>query len=274
MKHEAKLAVHSDAAPQDAVKQRLDAIESGYNVKIVFACESGSRAWGFPSRNSDYDVRFIYVRPIDWYLTIDLETRRDVIETPIDGLWDVNGWDLRKALRLLRKSNPPLLEWLQSPIVYKEESRTATRLRELLPKFYNPKAACYHYVHMAQANNRGVLRGEQVKQKKYFYVLRPVLACRWIERELGVVPTEFEQLLSATVEDPVVLGAIRELLERKREGEELGYGPRVPAISNFLESELDRLTASGIRRHRAETEVEELSRVFRESLFEVWGADS
>jgi len=103
---------------RDRIVARLREIESAESVRILYACESGSRAWGFASTDSDYDVRFIYLRPVDWYLSIDLERRRDVIEYPIQDLLDINGWDLRKALRLLRRGNPPLVEWLGSPIVY------------------------------------------------------------------------------------------------------------------------------------------------------------
>src|SRR5688572_25164319 len=91
------------------VNCRLDEIEQEHRVQVIFCCESGSRAWGFASTDSDYDVRFIYLQHLDWYMSIDLEERRDIIETPIEDVWDINGWDLRKALRLLRKSNPPLL---------------------------------------------------------------------------------------------------------------------------------------------------------------------
>lgn len=95
------------SAATEVILDRLAAIERAEGVRILYACESGSRAWGFPSRDADYDVRFIYLRPCDWYLSIDVETKRDVIELPIDDLYDINGWDLRKALKLLRKLNPP-----------------------------------------------------------------------------------------------------------------------------------------------------------------------
>ena len=104
---------------EQLIHSRLIEIEAKNAIKIVYACESGSRAWGFPSANSDYDVRFIYIRPVDWYLSI--YEKRDVIEYPIDEQLDISGWDLKKALQLLRKTNPPLLEWLGSPIVYLEE---------------------------------------------------------------------------------------------------------------------------------------------------------
>lgn len=115
----------------DAVLQQLHEIEVKHGVRVLYACESGSRAWGFASADSDYDVRFIYVHPQEWYLSIDLEDKRDVIEAPIDGKLDISGWDLRESLKLYRKSNPVLLEWLGSPIVYKEHGSLAARLREL-----------------------------------------------------------------------------------------------------------------------------------------------
>jgi predicted nucleotidyltransferase len=114
----------------------LDNIQVEHDVRVIYACESGSRAWGFPSRDSDYDVRFIYLRPRDWYLSIDLEHRRDVIELSIDSQLDVDGWDLHKALRLLHKGNPPLIEWLGSPIVYLERFTVAAKMRELMEKYH------------------------------------------------------------------------------------------------------------------------------------------
>lgn len=253
------------------VKARLDAIEQEHDVCVVYCCESGSRAWGFASTDSDYDVRFIYVRRRDWYLSVDLEERRDVIETPIDGPWDVNGWDLRKALRLLRKSNPPLFEWLRSPIVYRERTSTAEMIRGTLPEYFSPPACMYHYLHMAQGNFREHLRGDVVWVKKYFYVLRPLLACRWIERGLGVVPVEFQALVDKTVEAPDVSDAIAALLERKRAGEELDRGPRVPALSSFIEGEIARHERDGVHRRRPEVRTEPLSDLFRRALTEVWG---
>jgi hypothetical protein len=175
---------------------RLSHLEQEEGVRILYACESGSRAWGFPSTDSDYDVRFIYLQPQDWYLSIDLEKKRDVIERPINDQIDLNGWDLRKALWLYRKSNPPLLEWLGSPIIYLEKYSTASQLRTLAPEYYSPKACMYHYLHMARGNYREYLKGERVWIKKYFYILRPLLAINWLEKEMGIVPTEFRKLVN------------------------------------------------------------------------------
>src|ERR1041385_3130769 len=117
------------------IKQRLSSIELNSNVQVLFAAESGSRAWGFPSPDSDYDARFIYVHPKDYYLSID--DQRDVLEMPVDGVLDINGWDIRKALKLFAKSNAPLFEWLQSPIVYKSDDGFHKALVELMPLYFN-----------------------------------------------------------------------------------------------------------------------------------------
>jgi len=152
-------------------------------------------------------------------LSIDLEQKRDVIECPIDSQLDINGWDLRKALQLLRKFNPPLMEWLGSPIVYWEEFTTAAQMRELMSKYYSPVACLYHYLHMAQGNYREYLKGPTVWIKKYFYVLRPILAINWIERDLGVVPTEFQVLVEEVVDAPELKEEIGKLIEAKRRSE-------------------------------------------------------
>ena len=102
-----------------SIIESIQSIEKDEHVVAFYVCESGSRAWGFPSSDSDYDVRFLYMHPVDWYLSI--EPKRDVIEKPIDNQLDINGWVLKKALSLFRKSNPPLLEWLGSPIIYQEK---------------------------------------------------------------------------------------------------------------------------------------------------------
>lgn len=255
----------------EQIRAALSQLEVVEGVRIVFACESGSRAWGFPSADSDFDVRFIYVRPVEWYLSI--RERRDVIERPLtDGL-DINGWDLRKALQLLRKSNPPLLEWLGSPIVYLERFSVAAQMRKLAADCYSPIACGYHYLQMARGNFREFLQGERVWTKKYFYVLRPVLAVMWIEQGRGVVPTEFETLARTLVDDSQLRVAIERLLEAKRAGLELARGPRIPAISDFIEDQLARreyLQLSPGEFQPAPTALDEL---FRAALMEVWQAE-
>jgi predicted nucleotidyltransferase len=220
----------------------LGKLEVERQVRVLYACESGSRAWGFASRDSDYDVRFIYVQRRDWYLSV--EDRRDVIEQPIADDLDVSGWELRKALRLLRKSNPPLLEWLKSPVVYRHDPAFVTEFGALAAHFYSPRRCFAHYLHMAFNNWRDYLRGRgKVSLKKYLYVFRPLLACRWIERQLGPVPMRFPQLVEGVLEEAEVRSALDELVARKQSGNELAVAPPVEVLSRFIEAELSRVEA-------------------------------
>ena len=248
----------------------LNKIENEQNVKILYACESGSRAWGFPSANSDYDVRFIYVHPSNWYLAVNLEEKRDVIELPIHDDLDVSGWDLRKALQLFRKSNPPLLEWLGSPIVYWEKYSTAQKMRDLAPIAYSPISCMYHYFSMAKGNYRDYLKGEMVKTKKYFYVLRPLLGVKWLEQDMGVVPTEFQKLIEGTLPDGDLKDEIYGLIEKKKSGDELAEGPAIPVISEFIQAEVERLEAAEFEKRVQKAPVDRLNHLFRETLKEVW----
>ncbi len=219
----------------------LAAIESEHGVRILYACESGSRAWGFASADSDYDVRFLYVHPLDGYVSVD--TPREVIERPITDDLDINGWELRKALRLMRKSNPVLLEWLHAPITYRCDDGFLSDMRDLARTYYRPAACFHHYLHMAQGNRRDYLRGPIVWLKKYLYVLRPLLACRWIEMGRGIPPVAFDHLVEATVDEAPLQHAIAELLAAKRGGDELARGPAIPVIDAFIDREFQRLEA-------------------------------
>lgn len=234
----ALLSAHPvDDAIRARVLQALDQIEAEHDVKVLFACESGSRGWGFASPDSDYDVRFVYVNRLPWYLTV--EPQRDVIELPISDELDVSGWDLRKALQLLRKSNPTLLEWLDSPVVYREDAQQAARMRTLAPEFFSPLRGRYHYLAMAKKNFRGYLQGESVRLKKYLYVLRPLLAMRWIDGGKGMPPMRFSDLAAGVLQDHALIDEINRLLAIKMSAGEAEFSPRWPAIHAFIEAELE-----------------------------------
>lgn len=220
------------------VLQELVDIEAQHDVKVLFACESGSRGWGFASPDSDYDVRFIYVHRQPWYLAV--EAGRDVIELPISDELDVSGWELRKALRLLRRANPVLLEWLDSPVVYRQDAEAAGRLRQLAPDYFSELRGRYHYLAMARKNFRGYLKGDSVRLKKYLYVLRPLLAVRWIDDGRGRPPMRFAELVAGTVTDAGLLAEINQLLAIKMQAGEAEYSPRWPRIHAFIERELGR----------------------------------
>lgn len=254
------------------ILDRLHRAEAQHDVKVLLAVESGSRAWGFASPNSDYDARFIYVNRRDWYLSVSLEEQRDVIEYPIVDEIDINGWDLRKALRLFWKSNPAFVEWIQSPIVYAESGGFAQAVRALLPEVYSCERGIHHYRSMAKTNYRGYLKADRVPLKKYFYVLRPLLAVRWLERYGTAAPIEFHKLLTLVADQPALIVAINALLERKRQAPEMGLSPQIPEIHAFIERELERLEAMKPVRQERQDVVPGLSHLFRTTLDEAWKA--
>lgn len=218
----------------------LSRIERDHAVKVLFACESGSRGWGFASPDSDYDVRFIYVHQPDWYLTVF--PGRDVIELPVNEVYDVSGWELRKALGLLRNGNATLVEWLSSPVIYRADQTFLAAVRAAAQQVDRPERAFHHYLHMAQKNYREYLRGDVVRLKKYLYVLRPLFACLWIEQQRGPVPMRFQDLVDALASDTELKAAIAELLAIKRRAPESEHGLAMPVINHFLDTHLTRLS--------------------------------
>jgi len=251
------------------IMRRMRAAEAEHGVRILLAVESGSRAWGFPSPNSDFDARFIYAHPKDWYLSVGLEEQRDVIEYPIVDDIDLNGWDVRKALRLFWKSNPAFVEWIQSPIIYIEDGAFAEGVRQLLPNVYSCENGVYHYRSMAQTNYRGYLQADRVPLKKYFYVLRPLLSVRWLERYGTAAPIEFHTLLHLLADEPALVADIETLLARKRQAPELGQDRPVPSINAFIERELHRLKGVVPPVHQRGDVLAQLNDVFHSVLREV-----
>lgn len=221
----------------EEIKKELVRLEAEHEIKILLAVESGSRAWGFASPDSDWDIRYIYIHRLEWYLKID--DLKDSREEMLPNDLDFSGWELKKALRLFRKSNPPMLEWLRSPIVYAEQFSTAQNLREMSEEFFNPKSCMYHYLSMAKNNFREFLQKDLVKSKKYFYVLRPVLACDWIKEKNSFPPMEFQDLADSQIKDEKVKFEIAELLKRKMAGEELKEEPKIEILNEFLESKIE-----------------------------------
>jgi predicted nucleotidyltransferase len=228
-----------DPAVRCDIEARLTTIEAEHNVRVLYACESGSRGWGFASPDSDYDVRFIYVHPLPWYLRVS--PQRDVIEVPISGDLDINGWELRKALGLLKKGNATLIEWLDSPVVYRADPDFLNAMRDAARQTHQAERTFHHYVHMARRNYREYLLGETVRLKKYLYVLRPLLATLWIEQGRGVAPMQFQDLVDAIVTAPDLLAAIDQLLAIKRAAGEGEHGSPFPIINAFIDAELSRL---------------------------------
>ena len=223
---------------EKVIAEKLTEIEKAENVKIIHCIESGSRAWGFASPDSDYDVRFIYVRPAEYYLRLDKTT--DVIEWQLDDVLDVNGWDIKKALILLHKSNPTLFEWNGSPIVYRTTEQWK-RVSDIINSFFIKKSGVCHYLSTAKSNYREYLKGEQVRLKKYFYVLRPILACKWIIKEQTPPPMLFSELAERYLDNDIK-SEVNKLLEIKTQTPEITMGKRIDALNSYLDRNIEGLT--------------------------------
>ncbi|WMJ74060.1 nucleotidyltransferase domain-containing protein [Cytophagaceae bacterium ABcell3] len=251
---------------ESTIVQRLQEIETQYEVKVLLAVESGSRAWGFPSPDSDYDVRFIYVHRPEWYLTI--QDKKDTIELPEKELLDFSGWDIRKALKLLKKSNPPLLEWLNSPVVYTEIPEIVQGLRELAKACFSPVAVMHHYLSMA-VKYKGLVdkAGGQVKIKNYFYALRTAFACKWMLDKHTMPPVDFTEML-VLADDQLKAEIIRliALKAGKNESEVVARNPKLDALLNSLIREAEANAAS---MKSSKVDVESFDMFFRYVL-EVW----
>ena len=245
------------------VSKKLNNIETEHNVMVIYACESGSRAWGFPSQDSDYDVRFIYVHPRDWYVSIT--EKRDVIEVHVEQELDINGWDLRKSLRLLRKSNSPLLEWLSSPIVYRCVDSAMIPFIELSRRAFLPGSAFHHYLSMARSSIEKFQNEEEAKIKSYLYALRTILCCKWIIKRLEQPPMLIQDLLSEFIPEGEFRQFIDQLILKKREGSEEAMIKRSDLFEGYLDAQVGELR-NQIAKNTGEPPLEAFDYVFREIL--------
>ncbi len=243
------------------IRDELDRLEHERRARVLLAIESGSRAWGFESPDSDFDVRFVYARDLSHYLRLD--EARDVIEWWLDDVLDISGWDLSKALRLMRGSNPSLFEWLGSPIVYAEDPVFAA-VRDVAPRCFCPVSGIHHYLSMARSSRAALMVAEGVSLKKYLYTTRALLAARWIARELTPTPMMMSDLIETVLEEPM-RGLLAELLAEKSEAGEHTSRPRIPRLDGWF----DATTAELETRVKAlipspKVSWEELNAIFRE----------
>lgn len=245
------------------IQDKLCEIEKKEQVRILHAVESGSRAWGFASPDSDYDVRFVYVRRSDDYLR--LNPSKDVIEWQLDEVLDINGWDLKKALIQFHRGNATLFEWSNSPIIYRT-TEAWNHIYEQAKAYFSIKSAIYHYYGTANSTCQQYLQSDEIKYKKYFYALRPLLACRYVEEYQCPPPVLFDELMKIPLDDGVRT-EIEYLLEKKKQTEEQDLNPRIPRIDQFISSELERQKrlADQMKDDRTE-DWEPLDRIFKEAL--------
>jgi uncharacterized protein len=253
-----------DEAVREHILARLRTAEAEEGVRILYAAESGSRAWGFASPASDYDVRFVYVRPLAWYLR--LTEGRDVIERPLDDrLVDFVGWDARKALQLLLKSNPALYEWLSSPLVYIDDDAFRPAATSLFERHARAKTLAYHYASVVSGHwSRNIAGREAVRLKRYFYVIRPLLALQWVIAHGTPPPMSLAGLLAGSTVPGEVRRAIEHLVELKRATPELGDGPRINLLDQWIEAQMVLLDPA---RHQLMEHDQKATKTDADSLF-------
>ncbi|MEM7392877.1 MAG: nucleotidyltransferase domain-containing protein [Verrucomicrobiota bacterium] len=246
------------------ISAELDRVRDENGVRILLACESGSRGWGFASTDSDFDVRFIYAHPSSFYLSIN--EHKDTMDFPLEDELDLNGWDLKKALKLLAKSNTTVFEWLQSPIIYRQDGNFTNALMKLGAEQFSPKGGMAHYLGLTKASlARQKEQGDEQKLKTWFYILRSLFAAKWIDIHRSVPPMQFEPLQSV-VDESGVLDRIAELLEMKIVGTEHSTTPPQPILSDYVEAEVGTLTQSLNRTPSSQTTTDKLDEFFRSWL--------
>ncbi len=221
---------------RNEILDKLSEIEEKENVRIIYAVESGSRAWGVESPDSDYDVRFIYIRNKEDYLK--LQEMRDVIEWQLDNVLDINGWDLKKTLIQFHKGNATLFEWANSPIVYKKSDEWQV-VYEGAKKYFSKKIALYHYYGTANNTFKQYLQDDVVRYKKYIYALRPLLACKYIEDNHSIPPVRFDELLMQKLPEDLS-DEIDKMLDIKSRSDEKDLNPQLPVIKSYIENEINR----------------------------------
>lgn len=220
------------------INNLLSRIESTRGVRIVYAVESGSRAWGFASPDSDYDIRFIFIRDPHSYISV--HEGLESIDLPLEGELDAGGWDIRKAARLLGKSNGALVEWLHSPILYRNHDGFRERWQMMAGEVFSPRASSDHYRGLAKQMVLGKLNAETVRAKDYLYALRAVLAAKWISETHSIPPVPFTELFDTA--PPTVQVLIPKLLEHKARTAEGERMERLPDLDDFLDEFLKSVT--------------------------------
>lgn len=231
---------------RDSVQQideMLQRIGQEHQVQILLAVESGSRAWGFESPDSDYDCRFIFIRGIEQYLS--LSPPRDVIEIPIDPIFDINGWDLGKALKLMLKGNAVVVEWLQSPISYCGSEDFKIELLAFATKFASRELVARHYLHLGLRQRRMYFGdGRFITLKKLFYALRPATVLRWLRHHPHerVPPMHFPTLMEGSEPPNAIYDLVSSLIERKAQRRELGTELIPHDIGRYVDAEFEMAT--------------------------------
>lgn len=249
----------------EKISQYLTEIEKNKDVEILLACETGSRAWGFPSPDSDFDIRIIYKHKKDWYLT--LNEQKDSIDLMFENNEiDITGWDLRKSLKLLQKSNAPLLERIQSPIIYKKDGEFLEEIKIVAQNQYSRIATMHHYLSMAKKFIVELKENEDYKLKKFFYTLRSATACKWILEKDEMPPIEFMKKVNNLDIDSALIERINELIVLKATKSESYYHKGESELLKFIETCINEADENRLKLSSSKGKIEELNNFFIKTL--------
>jgi len=250
---------------EEKIKKYLSELERVNGIEILLACETGSRAWGFPSPDSDFDVRVIYKHNKDWYLSLTEE--KDTIEYFLENNEiDISAWDLRKSLRLLWKSNPPLLERIQSPIIYKVDKGFLTGINTVAEKTYSRIATIHHYLSMAKKAFDEVAKTEEYKLKRFFYALRASVACFWILEKVEMPPIEFGKMLNGLDLPAHLTKRIDELIKIKSTISETYLHKGENELIEFMKTCIDRAESESQSLPVSKGQISDLNEFFIKTL--------
>ncbi|OGF63564.1 MAG: hypothetical protein A2Y62_22160 [Candidatus Fischerbacteria bacterium RBG_13_37_8] len=249
------------------IANELNTIEKKEKVCILFACESGSRAWGFASPDSDYDVRFIYIKDKNRYLSIEQE--KDYIKLPISDMLDINGWDIRKALYHVSRSNAAIFEWMQSPIVYKDCPGFKEQFMQLCNEYFSIRNAMHHYIGLTKNTLLSCVSNNTIKVKHYFYILRPLLSAIWISNYQQIPPMRFQHLLRLLKNNKNVMSIIKDLLEKNKESPKAAEIPVIPELQEFIQNEFSKYMDYASKHEKESKDIEKLDKFFMKLLGDV-----
>jgi uncharacterized protein len=239
--------------------------ENGF--RILYACETGSRGWGFASPDSDFDIRFIYVFPQERYL--QLREPQEQISTIFEDsgeVLDFNGWELRKTLRLLSGANASPYEWLQSPIIYDNIDNFRSSLWDIAGLYHSPRSAIHHYLGICHNSLKSGIEGDSINIKKYFYVLRPLLAAKWAADRRTVPHMQFAPLLAQIPADTAFRKAVAQLWMEKERAPEGAMTPLVPAIQDFISTEMEHCKSVAEQMEKRHVDTQALDVFFKQWL--------
>ncbi len=247
------------------ISHYLTEIEKNKDIEILLACETGSRAWGFPSPDSDFDIRIIYKHKKDWYLS--LNEQKDSLDLMFENnKIDITGWDLRKSLKLLHKSNASMLERIQSPIIYKKNDGFLEEIKIVAQNQYSKIATMHHYLSMAKKFIEEMKESEEYKLKKFFYTLRSATVCKWILEKDEMPPIEFIKMLNKLDINSKLTKRINELIDLKATKNETYYHKGESELLNFIVTCIKNAEENRLKLPSSKGNIDELNHFFIKTL--------